>query len=247
MIDVSWKKNAGEGGEGMSSNEGQKAEAKQSFWSVRLDTIARQLGRCRFSQLQFGVWGPSSMLSHTLLLIFLFFPLVISHDTRPYELTIHRCIHTRRCTIVRTRRIPRHRRLSGEHHAVGFSRILFTRDRDRAVEQVTVFATDTTSLQHHFSHICPDADNTLPEEFPLAAISASQQHPLAKASEDPGSPEGIIPLEVTEITVSGPSSNRVDVTFFSDGCKCPIATWANSYSAATSSNLTHPLSHLAPI
>lgn len=44
MIDVSWKKNAGEGGEGMSSNEGQKAEAKQSFSSVRLDTIARQLG-----------------------------------------------------------------------------------------------------------------------------------------------------------------------------------------------------------
>lgn len=244
MIDVSWKKNAGEGEGGMSSNG---AQAKQRALAVRLDTIARQLGRRRSSQLQFGVWGPSTMLPHTLLVLILFLPLVISHDTRPHELTIHRHIHTRRCTIVRTRRIPRHRRLSGEHHAVGFSRILFIGDRDPTVEQVTMFATDTTSLQHHFSHICPDVDNTLPEMFPLAASGASQQHPLANANEGPGSPEGIISLEVTEITVSGPSSNRVDVTFFSDGCEWPIASWFNPYPTVSSSNLNDPLSHLAPI
>ncbi|KAI9450216.1 IgA peptidase M64-domain-containing protein [Lactarius psammicola] len=155
------------------------------------------------------------MLPHALLLLnlVLFLPLVISDDTRPHELTIHRDIHTRRCTIVRTRRIPRYRRLSGEHHAFGFSRILFIGDRDRAVEQVTVSATDTTSLQDHFSQICPDFDSALAEVLPTAHGFTF----LANPGEDLGPPEGVIPLEVTEITVSGPSSNRVDVTFFSDG------------------------------
>ncbi|KAF8269384.1 IgA peptidase M64-domain-containing protein [Lactarius quietus] len=145
------------------------------------------------------------MFTHPLIL-FLLLPLVISHDARPHELIVHRDIHSRRCTIIRARRIPRHRRLSGEHHAFSFSRIA---DRDRTVEQLTVFATDTTSLQDHFSQVCPDVANSLAEVLP----AATQQHPLAKPSED----LGLIPLEVTEITVSGPSSNRVDITFFSDG------------------------------
>ncbi|KAH9011023.1 IgA peptidase M64-domain-containing protein [Lactarius pseudohatsudake] len=154
----------------------------------------------------------------SLLCLFLFLPLVIS-DARPHELTIHKDILTGHCTIVRARRIPRHRRLSGEHHAFGFSRILFAGDRDRAVEQVTVSATNTTSLQDHFSQVCPDFDKTLAEVLPTTATGASQQDAFTlsgNGSEDL-SQEGAIPLEVTEITVSGPSSNRVDVTFFSDG------------------------------
>ncbi|KAH9059979.1 IgA peptidase M64-domain-containing protein [Lactarius vividus] len=100
-----------------------------------------------------------------------------------------------------------------------FSRILFAGDRDRAVEQVTLSATNTTSLQDHFSQVCPDFDSTLAEVLPTVATGASQQDAFtlsANGSEDL-SPDGVIPLEVTEITVSGPSSNRVDVTFFSDG------------------------------
>src|SRR6266702_5484605 len=190
----------------------------------------------------------TQMLPHALLLnLFLFLPLVISDDARPHELTIHRDIHTRRCTIVRARRIPRYRRLGGEHHAFGFSRILFIGDRDRAVEQVTVSATDTTSLQDHFSQICPDFDNTLAEVLPTVATGASQQHAftvLANAGEDLGPPEGVILLEVTEIMVSGPSSNRVDVTLFSDGCECLVPTWVVPYPASQPSSPTDPLSHL---
>ena len=148
------------------------------------------------------------------LLFLLFLSLV---DALPHELTIHRHIHNRRCTIVRARHIPRHR---SEHDVVSFSRVLFSGDRDRTVEQLTVFAIDMASLQDHFSHICPD--DTLPKLLHTAAPSTPQQHPLANVSEDLGPTERIIPLQVTEITVSGPSSNRVDVTFFSDGCECRL-------------------------
>jgi hypothetical protein len=153
------------------------------------------------------------MLPQALLLL-LFLSFVYA---RPHELTIHRHIYTRRCAIVRARRIPRHR---SEHDAVSFSRVLFIGDRDPTVEQLTVFATDMVSLHDHLSHICPD--DTLAKLLHTAAPSTPQQHPLANISEDLGPTKRIIPLQVTEITVSGPSSNRVDVTFFSDGCECRL-------------------------
>jgi hypothetical protein len=102
--------------------------------------------------------------------------------------------------------------------------VLFNGDRDRTVEQVTVFATDTTSLQDHFSRICPDIDNTLVEVLPTVATDTAQQHPFANGNDDFEPPDEVIPLEVTELRVSGPSSNRVDVTFFADGCECFIAS-----------------------
>jgi hypothetical protein len=163
------------------------------------------------------------MFVHTFLLLSLL-PLVNSHDVRPHELTLYRHIHTRRCAIVRARRIPRNRRLSDEYRAVSSNRVLFSGDRDRTVEQVTVFATDPTSLQDHFSRICPHVDNTLAEVLPTVATDTAQQHPFANGNEDFEPPEGVIPLEVTELMVSGPSSNRVDVTFFSDGCECRITS-----------------------
>jgi hypothetical protein len=94
---------------------------------------------------------------------------------------------------------------------------LFNGDRDRTVEQVTVFATDTTSLQDHFSRICPDVDNTLVEVLPTVATDTAQQHPFANGKDDFEPSDEVIPLEVTELRVSGPSSNRVDVTLFADG------------------------------
>jgi hypothetical protein len=210
-------------GKEMRGMEGEQRAAtvhrKQSKAELSLDTIARQLGLVAAGPLDSNsVSGVlARMFVRTLLLLSLL-PLAISLDTRPHELTIHRHIH-RRCSIVRARRIPRHRRLSSEHRAVSSSRVLFNGDRDRTVEQVTVFATDTTSLQDHFSRICPDVDNTLVEVLPTVATDTAQQHPFANGKDDFEPSDEVIPLEVTELRVSGPSSNRVDVTLFADGCE----------------------------
>lgn len=214
MIDVSWKRDAWEGGGGGEQRRYTRKQGKAG--SVRLcpslDRIARQLGLVAAGPTNevSGVLAP--MFIRTLFLLCLL-PLVIS---RSHELTIHRHIHG--CVVVRARSVPRHRRLSDEHRAVSSSRVLFSGDRGGTVEQLTLFATDMTSLQEHFSGICPHSTlAVVPYGWQLT--DTAQQHPFANGNEDFGPSDGVIPLEVTELMTSGPSSNRVDVTFFSDGCE----------------------------
>ena len=201
------------------SSEG-TPESKAKLSSVRLcpslDTIARQLGLVAAGPTTSVSGVLARMFIRTLTLVLLcLLPLVIS---RPHELTIHRNIHTGRCAIVRARRIPRHRRLSDEHRAVSSSRVLFSGDRDRTVEQLTLFATDSTSLQDFLSGICPHSSLAV-VPYGSQPTDTAQQHPFAYGNEDFDPSDGVIPLEVTQLMASGPSSNRVDVTFFSDGCE----------------------------
>ena len=131
-------------------------------------------------------------------------------DVRTYELKVNREIGTGICEHARIRTAQHHRLLDRPHDDE--PQIVTTRKRASkqddapALELISVFAYDEDTLRRELESLCP------------ASASDTTQTVFGASTERTAE---VPPLDVRLISGSGPSDNRVDLTFFSDGCTFP--------------------------
>lgn len=144
---------------------------------------------------------------------------LLQSSLRPFELSLTRT--PSRCSLPHVREVQHHRKLSREpgHYLIEISRE-FTSGSD---ERFRIYAYDEDILWSQARVVCgyrslpddfvsfkhEDTGQTLPQK-PLF----SAQHPNLHGI-DLTPP----PLIIKRLVESGPSNNRIDLVFFSDGCR----------------------------
>lgn len=135
-----------------------------------------------------------------------------SKETPTYELKVNRNVATGTCEHARIRATQHHRLLDqprAHAHEVVTTRRHAQSEDDRApLELISMFAHDEEVLRRELELLCGGIDM-----YVLAGAQAVLSSSLDVEAEVP-------PLDVRLISGSGSSNNRVDLTFFSDGCKC---------------------------
>lgn len=133
---------------------------------------------------------------------------------RPIELVLIR--QDSKCTIMSIRETQHHKSLSNEPGSFVVENPRSHTSSARETQRIKVYSYDESVLSDHARSICADWDTHLELEFTqyLLQKSFSNQQPLM--NEKGHSP----PLKIERLIESGPSENRVDLVFFSDGCSC---------------------------
>jgi hypothetical protein len=166
---------------------------------------------------------------------------------RPYELTIHRTLSSAPspsggspCTHVALRRVQPHKRVRAgagplvkRSYATARGERVHASAPDAAEERVRAYAApgDVGLLREHAKETCGDEKlwlgrAYLPDDSGLAGVhGAGQSRSAQVVFEDTLESDEKVeapPLTIVPLLVSGPSSNRVDLTFFADGCASPF-------------------------
>ncbi|KZV70411.1 hypothetical protein PENSPDRAFT_651554 [Peniophora sp. CONT] len=127
-----------------------------------------------------------------------------------FELRVNRNVVTGVCEHARIRTAQRHRLLDKPHapEAVTTRKHASTEDGSTAVELISVFAHDEDLLRRELGLLCSTGSN-----FLNAGVSGAQTTFSMSSNKEAEVPT----FDVRLISGAGPSDNRVDLTFFSDG------------------------------
>ena len=131
------------------------------------------------------------------------------------ELTLERRVDTRACTILSSRQLPKYRGLDSKtSHS-------FRLSAQANSETFRVVARNDDTL---WSRVHAECESVADQEMqPGEGLSHdSSQKPFAFLSETQSSMFPTPKLEIVPLLQTGSSSNRVDLVFFSDGCKYSI-------------------------
>lgn len=144
--------------------------------------------------------------------------------TRPYELLIYRNLRTDTCTFTSLQDTQIHKRLGSEQLVL--EEATYTERGELAPEgeghwqRLRYLSDDLELLSLRALSHCGHGPSHLDQpgvKFAKPNVhAASGQNILTSESKRR---DDTPPLEVHSLIQSGPSSNRVDLTFFSDGCK----------------------------
>ena len=134
-------------------------------------------------------------------------------DVHTFELKVNRDVSTGICKHARIRNSQHHRLLEIPHapQVVTTRRHGQIQDGATAVEFVNMFAHDEDVLWRELEMLCPTALQGSGEAMPFSD-SQSVFSSLSSVQAE------VLPLDIRLISGTGPSDNRVDLTFFSDGC-----------------------------
>ena len=139
----------------------------------------------------------------------LFFPLLSVHAfqdvPRPYELTVHRSTDSRQCTYLALRQTQIFRALPTAGHEK--RKMLHTGE-----ERFEFIHAQQENVWERAVALCGDPASW---DFPTLIDSSLSLGPGISASSYVDPPE----LAIEPLITSGDSSNRVDLVFFSDGCR----------------------------
>lgn len=143
----------------------------------------------------------------------------------PRELVVHRHVDAKICSVIQARETQHHRRLgvSLESH-VTETAMVSTHDGKGTMERIRLYAYSDRVLWDQLSSICEGHKldfSSFSQHIPLsiALHGDDSQLALQAPTEDAIKVPSALPLDVQRIAGSGPSANRVDLTFFSDGCE----------------------------
>lgn len=137
-----------------------------------------------------------------------------------YELKVHRPVGSTECTHARIRHAQLHRGLAKQDVTTG-SIVATSHDGKTTLEYLSAFAYEEDVLRRELATLCSNANGIeLVMPAPVVSDDSGSQAVLSSTGTSAGESEvEVPPFEVRLIAGSGPSDNRVDLTFFSDGCE----------------------------
>jgi hypothetical protein len=153
----------------------------------------------------------------------------VTSPKQTFELVIHRNLADDVCTYTSLSKTQMHKDLTGQK--VVSQRDLFTLrgerlhandvDAKNASERVKLYSYDLNTLLDRARGLC-GPEHAWTHQTHLTALSndALNEYWDNQKHFNAASKDSEIDLEVVPLVVSGPSSNRVDLTFFADGCTC---------------------------
>jgi hypothetical protein len=165
----------------------------------------------------------------------LFLATVVTQATRDIEntleLVIHRNVSSGACTLVSVSQGTTHKGLRNAPLVQETSFLTQKGERthgkseNAAIERTKMYVAfeDEGRLREEMDRVCGEEDSwsstafTLPPPKPSGFESKSSST-QSVFNTSPKSKSSNLPLAVTSLITSGPSNNRVDFTFFADGC-----------------------------
>lgn len=138
-----------------------------------------------------------------------------SKETKPvFELTLSRSPPNRICTLISSKTVQRHRLLSNYNEVVVQKRHVLDQrvpsNPEETLEWLRVFGHTLETAWSKVRELC-----TTYTTDTFQVLSAQQQQPLSQSTT-------ILPtIKLFSLVNSGLPGNRIDITFFADGCKGP--------------------------
>jgi hypothetical protein len=165
--------------------------------------------------------------------------LLPSTENAAFELIVRRdsTATSSPCTSVQLRPFGTYKGLSDLPGGIDVHNITTAREPPR----VRAYAQDAHALWTEAQKLCGDASSwnfpVLVDDTHAHASAAYQDGKQAIISFPEPAASRYPPLEVHRLIESGPSANRVDLMFFSDGCRCPFDTHCRKISYETAQTL----------
>ena len=157
---------------------------------------------------------------------------------RPFELTLHRPSAQIGyvCSVIHVRETQLHRLLgTNDSSFIIEKHESLSGDGKGTVERIRIFAYDEHVLWEQAHRLCGGfepldfSDWLSVIETPISVSESPKNNEIYQNTQivlpelRHNLPQSPVPLEIKHIAGSGTSSNRIDITFFSDGCKYDIS------------------------